>query len=227
MSDILRTALETIAKMKACRVTGIKDLHDYACPYCTARAALAADTEYNSGSEDCAICHKTTQNGVWGCDHCWDEIKLLCGEFLRLRASAAFDQAHGLRSEVAEPHHSDCLCDTCVEAYARHPDNQGLLAVGPPAVGVYSEIVTLNGRAFGVFVDRAARQIFFRADVVGCTVRPARRPRHGRDHCRRRAQRPLYRRDAGRPRCHRPMTIPSGRITTTKRCASIASSPAR
>jgi hypothetical protein len=43
-------------------------------------------TEYNTGSEDCAICHKTTQNGVWGCDGCWDEIKVLCAEYLRVRA---------------------------------------------------------------------------------------------------------------------------------------------
>lgn len=53
--------------------------------------------EYNSGSEDCAICHRATQNGVWGCDGCWDEIKVLCGEYMRLRRRDAFDQAHGLR----------------------------------------------------------------------------------------------------------------------------------
>lgn len=55
--------------------------------------------EYDSGSEDCAICHKATQNGVWGCDGCWDQIKLVCGEYLRLRNEKAFDQAHGLRPE--------------------------------------------------------------------------------------------------------------------------------
>lgn len=58
--------------------------------------------EYDSGAEDCAICHKATQNGVWGCDLCWDEIQLVCGEYLRLRQRAAFDQAHGLRP-VEEP----------------------------------------------------------------------------------------------------------------------------
>ena len=55
--------------------------------------------EYESGSEDCAICHKATQNGVWGCDTCWDQIKMVCGEFLRLRNEKAFDQAHGLRQD--------------------------------------------------------------------------------------------------------------------------------
>src|SRR5678815_183151 len=56
----------------------------------------ARRTEYDSGTEDCAICHKATQNGVWGCDRCWDEIKMVCGEYLRLRQRTAFDQAHGL-----------------------------------------------------------------------------------------------------------------------------------
>jgi hypothetical protein len=55
-----------------------------------------ARAEYDSGSEDCAICHRSTQNGVWGCDGCWDEIKVLAEEFIRLRRRAAFDQAHGL-----------------------------------------------------------------------------------------------------------------------------------
>jgi len=71
--------------------------HDEDCPAddtcdCSAKplhdrinAALTRQATYDSGSEDCAICHKATQNGVWGCDRCWDEIKAMAAEYLRLR----------------------------------------------------------------------------------------------------------------------------------------------
>lgn len=59
--------------------------------------AATRRAEYNSGSGECTICHQATQNGVWGCDRCWDEVKVLAEEFMRLRQRAAFDLAHGLR----------------------------------------------------------------------------------------------------------------------------------
>ena len=49
---------------------------------------LTRRAEYDSGLEACAICHKATQNGVWGCDKCWDDIKVMAAEFLRLRHGA-------------------------------------------------------------------------------------------------------------------------------------------
>ncbi len=48
-------------------------------------SAATVLAEYNSGSEDCAFCKKATQNGVWCCDLCLDEVKILAAEFLLLR----------------------------------------------------------------------------------------------------------------------------------------------
>ncbi len=64
---------------------------------CGIDSELARKADYDSGAEDCALCLKPTQNGVWACDLCWDHMKDLAREFLRLRERAAFDQAHGLR----------------------------------------------------------------------------------------------------------------------------------
>lgn len=113
------------------------------CRYLLARNALveleldaARLAEYNSGSEDCAICHQATQNGVWGCDACWDGIKAVCGEYLRLRQRAAFDQAHGLTSQCPGYVRSDYgkapTCKYCGLPPEAHGPASQAGAVGQP-----------------------------------------------------------------------------------------------
>jgi hypothetical protein len=64
---------------------------------CAVDSDIARREDYDSGSEVCALCEKPTQNGVWSCDLCWDNVRALAMEYKRLREAAAFDQAHGLR----------------------------------------------------------------------------------------------------------------------------------
>jgi hypothetical protein len=112
--DMAHECPDTIADILREVVDRFGPWHDEDCPAddtcdCSAKTlhdrintALSRQAEYDSGSEECAICHKATQNGVWGCDSCWDEVKALAAEFLRLRRLAHSDGVDGSDARSSE-----------------------------------------------------------------------------------------------------------------------------
>ena len=124
---------------------------------------MARLDEYNSG---CAICHKATQNGVWGCDLCWDEIKVLCAEFLRLRQRAAFDQAHGLRP-LEQPESADAV-DPHVASTGKLPTRDTSSSSSDAALAARAEQADARKQQNEELLAFLERMGYRRCDVAAC-----------------------------------------------------------
>lgn len=103
-----RDALTAIAKMKACRVTGIRDLHEYGCPYCVARAALAAEAPVCDWCEARAglvsVCAKCLEEQGVRLNQCAEQLQAAPATHADLPAQAAKERVgsgHGVNPTSA------------------------------------------------------------------------------------------------------------------------------